>query len=263
MRNKSPQPPLKPEKPSSPHCATVSFAELASANIVGYANNDTVNGFTVVTPQFRNINDGNFSLLSFLAGEDMYDNLTVNQIDEFGVAIHTYSWTTSADDGTDSYDKTGWADDAYMIVTDPDAITFLPGESLMISAGEGAIQSAGQVRAEDAKVQLRNGFTLAGNPYPVEVLVADILPFCEAGIEQTYDQMTLNLIDEFGVAVHTYSWTTSADDGTGSYNKIGWADDDYMIINDTNKKVLAAGQGVLVSGASDEHSIIIPAPELN
>ena len=85
-------------------CATVSFAELASANVVGYAKNDTVNGFTVVTPQFRNINDGNFSLLSFSAGEDMYDNLTVNQIDEYGTSIHTYTWTTSADDGTDSYE---------------------------------------------------------------------------------------------------------------------------------------------------------------
>ena len=44
MRNKSPQPPLKPEKPSSPLCATVSFAELASANVVGYANKSVTAG---------------------------------------------------------------------------------------------------------------------------------------------------------------------------------------------------------------------------
>ncbi len=236
---------------------------MASANVVGYAKNDTVNGFTVVTPQFRNINDGNFSLLSFSAGEDMYDNLTVNQIDEYGTSIHTYTWTTSADDGTDSYDKIGWADDAYMIVTDPDAITFLPGESLMISAGEGAIQSAGQVRKEDATIQLRNGFTLAGNPYPVEILVADILPSSENGIDDTYDQMSINIIDEYGTAINTYTWTTSADDGTDSYDKIGWADDNYMIINADNVKKLNPGQGVLVSGASTDHYITFPAPELN
>ncbi len=231
--------------------------------MVGYANNDTVNGFTVVTPQFRNINDGNFSLLSFSAGEDMYDNLTVNQIDEFGTTIHTYTWTTSADDGTDSYDKIGWADDAYMIVTNPDAISFVPGESLLAYSSGGSIQSAGQVREEDATVQLCNGWTLAGNPYPVSVNVADLLPSSKNGIEDTYDQVTVNIINEFGTTVHTYTWTTSADDGTESYDKIGWADDDYMIINDSNVKTLDPGQGVMVYGSSSEHYLTFPAPELN
>jgi hypothetical protein len=241
-------------------CAAVSFG--IESDVVGYAENATVNGFTIVTPQFQNFNDANFSLLNFTAGDDMYDNLTVNQIDEFGTSIHTYTWTTSADDGTSSYDKIGWADDDYMIVTDPAAVAFIPGESLMVAAGAGAIQSAGKVRLTDATVQLRNGFTLAGNPYPVNVNVADILPSSKSGtIDDTYDQITLNLIDEFGTAIHTYTWTTSADDGTSSYDKIGWADDDYMIINESNVKTLTPGQGVLVTGTTTDHYITFPAVE--
>ena len=216
----------------------------------------------VVTPQFQNVGNGNFSLLNFSASEAMYDNLTVNQIDEYGTSVHTYSWTTSADDGSGSYDKTGWADDDYLLVTDPDAVEFLPGESVVVYSGVGALQSAGQVRKADATIQLRNGFTLAGNPFPVTLHVKDLLPSSTEGIEDTYDQITLNIIDESGVSIHTYTWTTSADDGSGNYDKIGWADDDYMIINADNDITIGPGEGVEVYGSSTNHYLTFPAPEL-
>lgn len=235
---------------------------ISSDNIVGYTKSDTVNGFTIVTPQFQNIADENFSLLSFNPGEEMYDKITVNQIDQFGTSIHTYSWTAYARGEDGKWNQKGWADDEGNLITDPEAVKFIPGESVIVSGDEGGLTAAGQVRKEDVTIQLRNGFTLTGNPFPVAIAVQDILPSSAKGIEDTYDQISLNLINNFGTAINTYSWTAYARGNDGKWNQKGWADDTGLLIDDDNDIKLLPGEGVQVSGSSSDHYLLFRAPEL-
>lgn len=235
---------------------------ISSDNIVGYTKSDTVNGFTIVTPQFQNIADENFSLLSFNPGEEMYGKISVNQIDQFGTSIHTYTWTASARGEDGQWNQKGWADDEGNLITDPETVKFIPGESVIISGDEGGLTAAGQVRKEDVTIQLRNGFTLTGNPFPVAIAVQDILPSSTAGIADTYGQVSLNLIDNFGTSIHTYTWTSSARGEDGQWNRKGWADDDGLLIDDDNNIKLQPGEGVQVSGSSPNHYLTFPAPEL-
>ena len=181
-------------------------------------------------------------------GDDTYNNVVVQTLDAFGYTSTSYTWT---DAGGEGWDTIGWVDDENNIVTD---VTFAPGAALWISGSSTSqsLQSAGKVGTSDVAIQLRNGGTSAGNPFPVNITVGDLVP---SG-EDTYNNVAIAFLDAFGYTSTSYTWTDAGGEG---WDTIGWVDDENNIVTDVS---IPAGQGLWISGSSDAQYLTFPAPEL-
>ena len=192
-----------------------------------------------------------FSLESFTpTGDDVYGAVTINKLDAYGFVIATYTWTDAGGEGWDTPDV--WVDDDNNIVEN---ITFAPGEGLMVggAAVSQGLQSAGKVGTADVAVQLRNGATLCGNPFPVSAALDDIYPTGD----DVYGAVSINTLDAYGFVTATYTWTDAGGEGWDTADV--WVDDDNNIINNVT---FDPGQGLWVNGASTSQYLRIPAPEL-
>ena len=245
------------------------LGNIKCTNVVGYAGIGLTKGISISTSQFIGVGEGQKFLIESMVpqGSDTYDNITICRIDSFGTATATYSWTSSATTDGNDYDKIGWIDvDAgdYMLIT---GIEFDAGDAFWTqgSSTSQSIQTAGQVNDQDVSVQLRKGIQIGGNPFPAKVKVNDVLVIGE----DTYDNVTISKVDEFGAATATYSWTSSGTKDGDNYDLIGWIDvdaGDYMILSD--EVVIEAGEGLWMQGSVDKTEdnegqyITFPAPEL-
>ena len=181
-------------------------------------------------------------------GEDTYNNISVQTLDAYGRTDKNYVWT---DAGGESWDQIGWVDDENNLVTD---VAFAPGQALWVSASSAnqSLQTAGSVGQSDVVVQLRAGGSLAGNPFPVDITLGDLIP---SG-DNTYNNISVQTLDAYGRTDKNYVWT---DAGGESWDQIGWVDDENNLV--TNE-IISAGQGLWIAGSSTEQYITFPAPEL-
>ena len=197
----------------------------------------------MVTPQFLNIGTDGMPLQSIVpTGEEVSDNVFIQTLDAGGYTLNTYSWNDWAND------EPCWVNDDYEKV---EGVSFAPGAGLWVqgySSTQG-IQSAGQVGLEDVSVTLRNGFTAAGNPFPVAIDLQDII----AEGTETSDNVFIQTLDIGGYTLDTYTWNDWAND------EPCWVNDDYEKIEGVT---FAAGAGLWIQGLSEEQSIRFPAPEL-
>ena len=101
----------------------------------------------------------------------------------------------------------------------------------------------------DVIVNLREGYTLVGNPFPVSIALQDIV----AGGDEASDNVTLATIDEYGTAIDTYAWND-------------WVGENPCWVNDSFEPVegvtFAPGVGLWTSGSNDSQFVRLPAPEL-
>ena len=152
----------------------------------------------------------------------------------------------------------GWMVD-FVPVT---GVTFEKGQGLWIfgsvdktddNVGQ-AIQTAGQVCLDDIVVELRNGGTGIGNPYPVSIALQDILPEGE-NLDGNIEIQTL---DSAGYTKDSYVWIDWGEDMRG------WMVDFVPVDNVT----IEPGQGLWVFGSVDKieenvgQYLRFPAPEL-
>jgi len=175
-------------------------------------------------------------------GEDLSDNIAVATLDAAGYTVDTYVWNDW------SYDDPCWVDDSF---EKAEGVTIASGSALWVQASSiaQALQSAGKVATEDAVVQLKNGNTAVGNPFPVDVDLQDIVPEGD----DLSDNIAIATLDEAGYTVDTYVWND-------------WSYDDPCWVNDSFEKVegvtISAGQGLWVQGSSDTQYLRFPAPTL-
>ena len=223
--------------------AMVACADVESSNIVGYGNNSLCLGYSLITPQFVTVGGSNIALESLVAvGPEVSDNVTMSTIDEYGTPVTTYSWNDWMNE------VPGWVDDEYAPY---EGVKLAPGMGLWTSGSDATqqIQSAGEVGMSDVVVNLRLGYTLVGNPFPVAVDLQDIV----AAGDEASDNVTMSTVDEYGTPVTTYSWNDWMCDTPC------WVDEDYAPYEGVK---IAPGQSLWTSGSSDTQSIRIPAPEL-
>ena len=197
----------------------------------------------MVAAQFANVGGGAMPLQSIVPqGEDLSDNIAVATLDAAGYTVDTYVWNDW------SYDNPCWVNDSFEKV---EGVTIASGSALWVQASSvaQALQSAGKVGTEDTVVQLKNGNTAVGNPFPVAVDLQDIVP---EGNDLS-DNIAIATLDEAGYTVDTYVWND-------------WSYDDPCWVNDSFEKVegvsIAAGQGLWVQGSSDTQYLRFPAPTL-
>ena len=174
-------------------CATVSFAELASANIVGYSTQDVKAGqWYMVAAQFQGTSENapkvkladlittNLKPGTIGMGEDVtFNNAPAIQILKAdGSGYDYYYYVDDAGvtgDENDLWNATGWIDANTFLLTDvavdlSKGFWFYPYEN-------GAVTCAGQIATVDTlqKVIQANMWQILANPYPIALGFDDIV----------------------------------------------------------------------------------------
>ena len=214
--------------------------------VVGYAQNGLQNGGTVLTPQFLAIGENTFIALQTLlpVGDDVDTdgNIQIQTLDAYGRVDKSYQWI-------DWGDPTGWCDEDWNLV---EGVEFTPGQGLwVLGTSEGAsIQVSGQVGINDLAVQLQNGGTVTGNPFPVSVNLQDIL--LSGDDVDTDGNIQIQTLDAYGRVDKSYQWIDWGD-------PTGWCDEDWNLVEGVE---FTPGQGLWVLGTSEGANLTFPAPEL-
>ena len=218
---------------------------LQSSNTVGYGQNGLRFGYSLVAAQFSGIGGVNLSLDSLSAGgTDASDNVTLATVDEYGTPIDVYAWNDWLD-----ADNPCWVDGSFTPIT---GVTVTPGMAFWTSgsASDQIVRSAGEVGTQDVVVSLRFGYTLVGNPFPVDVALQDII----AGGDEASDNVTLATIDEYGTPIDVYAWNDWLDADNPC-----WVDGSFTPVENVS---FAPGVGLWTSGSNNSQFIRFPAPEL-
>ena len=214
------------------------------SSIVGYAQGGLKQGNTMVTAQFVAVDGSSAIDLQEIkaVGEDTSDNVVVSILDKYGYTSASYSWV-------DWVGETPcWINDDFEEVT---GVSVGPGAGLWVQASSEtqSVQSAGKVGKDDVVVQLRQGNTAVGNPFPVNLDLQEIL----ATGEDTSDNVVISFLDKYGYTTVSYSW-------------VDWVGENPCWINDDFEEVsgitVAPGEGLWVQASSAEQGLRFSAPEL-
>ena len=225
------------------------MADVTSANIVGYSQNQLRQGATMLTPQFFAMEEGGMDIQALKPVGDSIDTeggIYIQVLNRSGGEDEFYQWIDWGGD------ETGWMDGDYAIVTDK---KFVEGAGLWVTGVSAAdnIQSAGQVGQADVTVALRVGATGCGNPFPVPMDLQSIYLTADEGVDiDTEGGIYIQVLNRSGGEDEFYQWIDWGGDETG------WMDGDYAIVTG---KEFAPGAGLWVTGADGVY-INFPAPEL-
>ena len=214
--------------------------------IVGYASNGLQNGATMVVPQFIDAgSDSEIDLQSIVAtGDEASDNVQIQTLDSHGYTVDSYDWNNWANA------EACWVDANWEKV---EGVTFKQVQGLLVrgSLTTQGFQSAGKVSLTDVVVQLCNGATQTGNPFPVAINLQDIL----AEGDYASDNIQIQTVDSHGYTVDAYDWNDWAN------AEACWVDANWKKVEGVTFK---PGQGFLVMGGlyAPAQSIRLPAPDL-
>jgi hypothetical protein len=116
-------------------CATVSFAELASANIVGYSTTALQAGFKAAGASFISIGKDGCNLTEIVpTGFDKTTGgVQIQLLNNAGVTTTTYKYYKG---GRGTYATDGWYDGTTLITADND-VTFAHGDGLWVYGADG------------------------------------------------------------------------------------------------------------------------------
>ena len=252
-------------------CAAVSFADVTSANIVGYAQTTPMNasGYSFIIPTFKDVG----------AGTATYDLQNIKLINGYGdggtEAIYVYDstanltgdyyyWGTVEDSAGDmDYAVDGWYNGSYGSEL-VENVTLPIGTGLylnisMFSTGV-KVQFAGEVYQDVVVQPLAPGYNMIGNSTPIAINLQDIKldgGYGDGGTEAIYVyDSTANLTGDY------YYWGTIEDSaGDMDYAVDGWYNGSYGT-DLVEGVVLQPGQGLYlnISMFSTNAKIVLPNP---
>ena len=258
-------------------CATVGFSDVTSANIVGYADNNLVDGSKAVAVPFVQVGlkvDAKEGIhLSDLIplGQDVFtedDNMTVQILNEMGGAkddiVYTYH---KGDTGRYYKNNDGWYDALTFIEPGSDEDIFIPyGTGLWVSGSASfKFTNSGEVKLDTYQTDLVDGSCLVSNPFPTPIKLSALIPLGQEVFTED-DNMTVQLLNEMGGAKDDIVYTYHKGD-TGRYykNNDGWYDALTFIEPDSDEDItIPAGEALWVSGSSSfQLKIVTPFEELD
>ena len=181
--------------------AGVAMADVQSANVVGYAQNE-MNGegnITLLTSQFIGVGtDKTFSIKDIKCADEAVDMIALNTLSPDGQLLKTYVWT-DGDNGPCWFD---------LDEGEEANVTFDAGQSFWMQCdledGEMTFKTSGEVSTDDVTTELNGegNITLVGNGSPVAVNISDVL--CP---DDAVDMIALNTLSPDGQLLKTYVWT--------------------------------------------------------
>ena len=220
-------------------CAAVTFG-LESANVVGYQEVATPAGYSMRVPTFKAL-IGSFKISDIKvtgalgAGSD-----SVQKVNADGSWGDMYCYLTM--------DGTGWLEDGWYKadqvtpVDDNDIIGV--GEALFVSAASDiSFTYSGEVLSGKPVVSAATGYSMVGNPTPIQIKISDIKVAGALGAGSD----SIQKVNADGSWGDMYCYLTM--DGTG-WLEDGWYKADQVTPVD-DSDVLAVGDGLFISAASD------------
>ena len=260
------------------NCATVSFAELASANIVGYNTTNVKAGqWYMVAAQFQGVAESNLKVkLSDLItttlkpgtvgdgeSDPTYANAPAIQVLKAnGTGYDYYYYVNDAGvtgDDNDPWNATGWIDGSTFLLTDvtidlSKGFWFYPSEN-------GTVNCAGQVAAVDtfAKDILANTWQIVANPYPAAMGLNSIETtgfkpgtVGDGESDPTYaNAPAIQVLKANGTGYDYYYYVDDAGvtgDDNDPWNATGWIDGSTFLL--TTGIQVPAGQAFWINSAS-------------
>ena len=257
-------------RPRLIYCATVSFAELASANIVGSSTQDVkADQFYMVGVQLADVVGSGTSadfntLLSTTCAPGVIGDGTdttwgnapmIQVLKENGQSYSYYYYVSDGDDGTYRFDLTGWVGEDGNIVG-ASALQSLSKGFWFKSATAGTLTCAGQVLAVNSFVRdvPAGQFEIVANPYPVALnlnvptsagFVAGVIG---DGTDTTWGNAPMiQVLKENGQSYSYYYYVSDGDDGTYRFDLTGWVGEDGNILTGTQVPV---GQSFWIKSAT-------------
>ena len=230
-------------------CSAV-FADITSANVVGYIDNALQDGTTLVAPTFVSIEKaGVVDLLSIMpSGEFASGQIAIDTLDYAGRTLKSYQYTVPR------RGEPGWMDtDTMQMITEVGDVEFAAGEGIAVTGLDNlGVVNSGAVSTDDTTVKLQDGSTLSGNFTPV---VLDILSIVPGGTFAS-GQIAIDTLDYAGRTLKSYQFTIPR------RGEPGWMDTDSMqMITSEGEDTFAPGQGFSVTRV-DGADITIPGPTL-
>lgn len=266
------------KKTNQKYCGTVSFAELASQNVVGYATKDVGyngdgQGTALVLNPFLHVQNGeSLTLGDFSVNQTWSDELwdctgflpgidSIQILDGDGKFIATFTYYCkgkiendlglTATEGWYAMDDTGLTDckNSYSIPY---------GAGVVVIAGKGngvlpAITTSGEVKRTPTSLPL-TPTTITGNVTPATITFGDITVnqiWDDAawdcfGFQPAIDTLqTMNSAGQFN-GEYTYYCQGKIDNDLGLTATAGWyAKSDSALANPVNNNTLEAGQAVV------------------
>ena len=220
------------------------FADVTSANIVGYAESGLRHGKRGVGVQFLPMTqNGKVDLTDVIPvgyTGTSEEEVKVQILNEGGMGGTTYSWI---DIGDDKF----WIDEEPI---EKGQMTFDPGDGLWVQAPNEnyKLQSNGEVltAAGGLAVTLRHGKKLVNNVTPVPVDLTDIEVTGYKGASE--EEVKVQILNEGGMGGTTYS---SIDTGDEKF----WIDEEPI---EPGALVIQPGESMWVQAPNTDYQLIIP-----
>ena len=225
------------------------FADITSANVVGYKAEALQEGATMMTPCFVNVADATagVDLLDLVAGGDYASgDINVQTLTSAGITDKSYAFKK---------DRKGnwfWQDVDTNVTIERGDVTFSQGDGLWVAGVDNAsLTSAGAVSTDDTTIPLQDGATACGNMTPVNLDLTSIIP------GGTYGSGDINIqtLTSAGITDRSFAFKK---DRKGNWF---WQDVDTNETIAEGDVTFAPGAGLWVA-AVDGATITIPGPTL-
>ena len=229
-------------------CSAV-FADITSANVVGYKASDLQDGTTRIAPCFVDVGgetDGVDVTKIIPGGSYASGDIVISILDYAGRNIADYGYMVPRRGAP------GWANVDTGVALKEGEVVLAPGEGVSITGLDGlSVTSAGQVSTDDRVIALRDGTTPSGNCTAVPLDITSIIP----GGSYNSGDIVISILDYAGRNIKDYGFMVPRR-GTP-----GWADVDTGIAVAEGEVVFQPGEGFTVTGF-DGLTITIPGPTL-
>ena len=246
--------------------ATVGFS-LESANVVGYDNVSTTNGFRALGMSFApvaNQMDLQELKVSGYNHEDGFDGeINIQFLDSIGRTASKYFWydIPADEEDPDSVAFYGWYDGTDTLV---EGVTVEPGQGfwLFSDSKEYGIQSAGQVITTSTAVTLYNGgLYMVANPIPVDINLQDIVVGGYDHDNGFEGEINVQFLDTLGTMDSKYFWydIPADEEDPDSVAFYGWYDGSDEFVESV---VVEAGTALWTFSDSSQYTLVFPGVNL-
>ena len=233
---------------SKPYWGTVGFADVESANVVGYTTKAAGANLNWYAPQFFTVGANTTDINDIKLDDGGTGTVgwgdSMQIVGPLGNASEMYFYWDSSSDPTGAATGYYWGDDAGNAV----AVSFDAGDGIAIDNANElafALNNAGDVPTEDVSFAASANLNWTGNPFP-EAINLNAVTLDDGGVGTVGWGDSLQIVGPLGNASEMYFYWDSSSDPTGAATGYYWGDDAGNAVDVT----LKPGDGFAIDNAN-------------